>query len=55
MSIMLGFLEIVYRLSLDEEELRELLDNISELKDVRCILFRNESLHLSLDLAEVNI
>jgi len=50
-----GFVRNISRLSLDDEELRELLDNISGLKHVRCILFRNESLHLSLDLVTESV
>jgi len=42
----------IFRLSYDDGEFRELLDSISELVDVKCVCFKNESLHLSLNLID---
>jgi len=35
------------RLNIEDEELQELLDDISQFPDLKCICFKNESLHLS--------
>ena len=39
-----------YRLSLDDEEISELLEKISQLEVLKCVCFKKESLHISLNL-----
>ncbi len=40
------------RLSLDHGEIQELVDCVSEMKDVKCVCFKNESLHLSRNIID---
>jgi len=43
------------RLSLDGGEIQELRDKIAELKDIQCVCFKNESLHISFNPSEESI
>jgi len=42
-------------LSLDREEIQELVGHISEIEQLNCVLFKNESLHVSLDRTDESV